>query len=363
MEYRLINAKPKAAVVESFSDFEASLDALYNALNGLGKRGRDVAWIIPMNVAGRGEPTLETLELNKWSFVTEKVVVKGVLVAIRMWSFDEVALYAVVDSAFDVDAEVAAIRERVAAEKAAEKAEKEARRVALAARKAEIAAEKEAKAKAKAEREAAKVAKSSVAHYFPYNPEAIGIVKTVTEGFRAELTEFFTASISGEVESIVEAFDAFVATADMSDWKAENAFIKSLGRAKATYFRLVDVSASGERSLIGKTERAAWIKKEVDGAVEAAIGSFELKLAKKLSGLIENRGAKLSISGWLDSNSVRIDFENGDGFDLYSKVELAISPLGKLFERYPTRFGNVIIDGKPLKAPSEASVKKALGVK
>lgn len=79
--------------------------------------------------------------------------------------------------------------------------------------------------------------------------------------------------------------------------------------------------------------------------IEAVFGDRELKTIRKSLGS--------SLTG-----EVLFEFTNGDSFLVVNTIEFAISKLGNWFNRFPTRFHNVVLSGEKMKQPSEAKMKR-----
>lgn len=104
-------------------------------------------------------------------------------------------------------------------------------------------------------------------------------------------------------------------------------------------------------------------KKAGDEAAEDMQQQFIFKNAAKLSSILERKGIELShkpriiratAGRGVFEGDIRIDFQDGSGFDVRNKVVVKVNTKGTIFNQFPTTFHNVVLkDGKPMSQPSE----------
>lgn len=105
----------------------------------------------------------------------------------------------------------------------------------------------------------------------------------------------------------------------------------------------------------------ATVEKEAQYVTDLFHNSFIEKNAMKLNGILKDReikSMKHNIRGRDLTGSLLVDMADGSGFTMTFNVVTKVSPLGKWFNQFPTRFTNVVMpDGTRMKTPSEAKMK------
>lgn len=100
----------------------------------------------------------------------------------------------------------------------------------------------------------------------------------------------------------------------------------------------------------------ARLDKQANEYADDQLAAFKAKMIRKLNAI--DVLTKATFSGFLDDNYLALEYKNGSFF-LTTKVVYKRSILGTDFVQYPTTFHNAVVNGQPVKTPSEAKVKKA----
>lgn len=90
-----------------------------------------------------------------------------------------------------------------------------------------------------------------------------------------------------------------------------------------------------------------------------SLAGFKAKMHRKLSDLGAVQEVAYSHFGTAWESTLRLTYARASML-VDNSVVLKFSKYGKAFNQFPARFHAVVIDGQPMKTPSEAKVKKAM---
>lgn len=97
---------------------------------------------------------------------------------------------------------------------------------------------------------------------------------------------------------------------------------------------------------------------------EEIIQDFIYKMLVKLGGLVVNfPNLKVSYDGTTYRNWIHFRLSDDTYFSIENNIVTGVSKYGVWFNRYPTTFHNVVINGEKVATPSELKVKKLLNEK
>lgn len=94
-------------------------------------------------------------------------------------------------------------------------------------------------------------------------------------------------------------------------------------------------------------------------AAEILIG-FQMKMVEKIGAILKNREDVASVEtfGTTQSGCFIIRFTNEDSFTVQNNIIINVSCKGKLFNQFPTTFGNIKKGGEVFKKKSEKWMKE-----
>lgn len=209
------------------------------------------------------------------------------------------------------------------------------------------------------------------------------IIREIAEPWRARLVEDFNAHFKG----VVARYQADCA-ANPAACGDPHYLYPTNGRMGKLEYRAAEAKRARIHSLrvLNRTARptADWINTNgpqnayglnpdwgnivairADKDATEAVAGFVYKITAKLTGIVDAAGGlvKHSTFGSLRNNRLRLECANGLTCDVTNDVVWVCNEYGTVFCRYPTTFHSVILPGgERLKTPSEAKLKKALGV-
>lgn len=210
------------------------------------------------------------------------------------------------------------------------------------------------------------------------NEQLTAALNKCTEGLRASLMYQFTVNADATLKEFQEQA-AKTGSLNTYDHYKE---VSSYGSSRSEYFRVQAYRAavaragflkrvemtdaeyaaakvySREKTIVleGAALTAEFAKRAAEYAT-AALAGFIFKMQSKLNAM--GTLTKVVFDGSLGNNRIDLTYTNAT-MNITNTVIIKSSNRGLLFNQFPTTFHTVVINGTPLKTPSEAKVKKAM---